>query len=62
VQVEDTEHVPTSADGQRRVRVLARATEGQDIRNVVSSIAPLLEFVAVLCIHAAALAASEDSA
>jgi gephyrin len=34
VQVEDTEQVPTSADGQKRVRILARATEGQDIRNV----------------------------
>ncbi|OEL31921.1 Molybdopterin biosynthesis protein CNX1 [Dichanthelium oligosanthes] len=34
VQVEDTEKVPAGADGSKRVRILARAAEGQDIRNV----------------------------
>ncbi|GJN01448.1 hypothetical protein PR202_ga18715 [Eleusine coracana subsp. coracana] len=34
VQVEDTEQVPAAADGSKRVRILARAAEGQDIRNV----------------------------
>ncbi|CAL5029510.1 unnamed protein product [Urochloa decumbens] len=34
VQVEDTEKMPAGADGSKRVRILARATEGQDIRNV----------------------------
>ncbi|WVZ87537.1 hypothetical protein U9M48_034160 [Paspalum notatum var. saurae] len=34
VQVEDTEQGPGGADGSKRVRILVRTTEGQDIRNV----------------------------
>ena len=41
VQVEDTEQVPVGADGAMRVRILARAAEGQDIRNVVCKVCSL---------------------
>lgn len=34
VQVEDTEQLPGGADGSKRVRILARASQGQDIRSV----------------------------
>ncbi|KAL5214681.1 hypothetical protein ABZP36_003833 [Zizania latifolia] len=34
VQVEETEQLAGAPDGSKRVRILVRATEGQDIRNV----------------------------
>jgi hypothetical protein len=49
VQVEDTEQVPAGADGSKRVRILVRAAEGQDIRNVVCSIWSLLPPFQIIC-------------
>ena len=50
VQVEDTEQVPAGADGSKRVRILVRAAEGQDIRNVVCSVWSLLGYMLSLVI------------
>jgi gephyrin len=44
VQVEDTEQLAGAPDGSKRVRILVRPTQGQDIRNVVL----LIGFVALL--------------
>ena len=49
VQVEDTEQVPAGADGSKRVRILVRAAEGQDIRNVVCSVWSLLGYLSTFC-------------
>jgi len=49
VQVEDTEQVPAGADGSKRVRILVRAAEGQDIRNVVCSVWSLLGYLTTFC-------------
>ncbi len=44
VQVEDTEQLAGAPDGSKRVRILVRPTQGQDIRNVVL----LIGFIALL--------------